>query len=213
MSGAAGGEPDWLRWAREMQAIAQTGLTYVRDPYDAERYARLRALASEIMADRSGASAGRIEALFEGETGYATPKVDVRGAVFSERRILLVREVSDGLWTLPGGWADVNQTTAESVVREVREEAGMEVRVVKLAAAWDRTRQGHPDRVFSCAKLFYLCEPVGGAPRADGLETSEVGWFADREVPAELSLSRVLPGQIARMFEHAASPDRPTDFD
>lgn len=210
-------EPDWLRWAREVQAIAQTGLAYVRDPFDAERYERLRALAAEMMADCSGASAPRIEALFEGQEGYATPKIDVRGAVFEAGRILMVREASDGLWTLPGGWADVNQTPAESAAREVREEAGLEVRVTKLVAAWDRTRRGHPDRVFSSAKLFYLCEPAdgggGGAARADGLETSEVGWFAEPELPADLSLGRVLPAQIATMFAHARDPGRPTEFD
>lgn len=207
-------EPAWLRWTREMQAIAQTGLAYARDPYDAERYRRLRALSSEIMAAGSDVPAPRIEALFEGETGYATPKIDVRGAVFDARsRVLMVREASDGLWTLPGGWADVNCTSAESVVAEIREEAEVEARVLKLAAAWDRTRQGHPDRVFSSAKLFFLCEAVGGTAAPDGLETSEVGWFTEAEVPAGLSLGRVLPHQVARMFLHHREPSRPTDFE
>jgi len=115
-------EPDWLTWTRELQAIAQTGLAFVRDPYDRERYEMLRVLAAKMMAAHTAAPVERIEALFENETGYATPKVDVRGAVFDDRnRLLLVREVADrGRWTLPGGWADVNLTAAENVVKEVR---------------------------------------------------------------------------------------------
>jgi len=207
-------EPDWLTWTRELQAIAQTGLAFVRDPYDRERYGALRALASRIMAAHTSVSAERIETLFKGETGYATPKVDVRGAVFDCRdRLLMVRELADGgRWTLPGGWADVNLTAAENVVKEVREESGLEVRVRKLAAVWDRTRQGHPPGVFSCCKLFYVCEVMGGAA-ATGLETSEIGWFAESELPDDLSLRRVLPHQLHRMFTHAHNAALPTDFD
>jgi ADP-ribose pyrophosphatase YjhB (NUDIX family) len=207
-------EPDWLTWTRELQAIAQTGLAFVRDPYDRERYGALRALASRIMAAHTSVSAERIETLFKGETGYATPKVDVRGAVFDCRdRLLMVRELADGgRWTLPGGWADVNLTAAENVVKEVREESGLEVRVRKLAAVWDRTRQGHSPGVFSCCKLFYVCEIMGGAA-ATGLETSEIGWFAEGELPDDLSLARVLPHQLHRMFTHAHNAALPTDFD
>ena len=207
-------EPDWLTWTRELQAIAQTGLAFVRDPYDRERYGALRALASRIMAAHTSVSAERIETLFKGETGYATPKVDVRGAVFDCRdRLLMVRELADGgRWTLPGGWADVNLTAAENVVKEVREESGLEVRVRKLAAVWDRTRQGHSPGVFSCCKLFYVCEITGGAA-ATGLETSEIGWFAEGELPDDLSLARVLPHQLQRMFTHAHNAALPTDFD
>ena len=117
-------DPDWLIWAREIEALAQTGLAFSKDPYDLERYVALRRLAARIMSEHTGASLERIEGLFDGETGYATPKVGVRGAVFDAAgRILMVREVVDGnRWTLPGGWADVNQTPAQSVVREVFEE-------------------------------------------------------------------------------------------
>lgn len=207
-------EPDWLTWTRELQAIAQTGLAFTRDPYDRERYDTLRSLASRIMAAHTAASSERIEALFAAEQGYATPKVDVRGAAFDDRgRVLMVREVLDGgRWTLPGGWADVNLTPAESVIKEVREEAGFEVRVRKLAAVWDRARQGHPAAVFSCCKFFFICDVVGGAPTT-GLETSEIGWFAEDDCPEDLSIGRVLPGQIRRMFEHARNPNLLTDFD
>jgi ADP-ribose pyrophosphatase YjhB (NUDIX family) len=207
-------EPNWLTWTRQMQAIAQTGLAFSRDPYDRERYEALRALASRVMAAHTAAPAERIEALFAGETGYATPKVDVRGAVFDcAERLLLVRERADGgRWTLPGGWADTNLTAAENVVKEVREESGYEVRAHKLAAVWDRTRQGHASGVFSCYKLFFVCELVGGAA-ATGPETSEVAWFAENALPDDLSLGRVLPDQLRRMFAHARNPPLPTEFD
>jgi ADP-ribose pyrophosphatase YjhB (NUDIX family) len=207
-------EPKWLTWARDLQAIAQTGLTYGYGQFDRERYEMLRALASTIMASHTGASAERIEALFADETGYATPKVDVRAAVFDDRdRLLMVREAGDGnRWTLPGGWADVNLTAAENVAKEVREESGYVVQVRKLAAVFDRTRQGHPAGVFSCYKIFFLCGVAGGEATS-GLETSEVGWFAEDQLPDYLSLDRVLPGQIRRMFQHNHDPIRPTDFD
>ena len=207
-------EPDWLNWARELQAIAQTGLTFSRDPYDRERYEALRGLAAKMFAARTDAPAGRIADLFAGETGYATPKIDVRAAVFDPReRLLMVRETSDGgRWTLPGGWADVNRSAAENAAKEALEESGYQVRVLKLAALWDRTRQRHPAGVFSCAKVFFVCEPIGGAP-ATSHETSEVDWFAEADLPHELSLARVLPQQLKRMFAHWRDPALPTEFD
>jgi ADP-ribose pyrophosphatase YjhB (NUDIX family) len=174
-----------------------------------------RALAARIVAGHSTLPADRLEALFAAETGYATPKIDVRGAVFdAEDRILLVREAVDGgRWTLPGGWADVNQTSAECVLREIREESGYEARAVKLAAVWDRMRQGHvPAGAFSITKLFFVCRLTGGAA-ATSLETSGTGWFAEDAIPADLSTGRVLPHQIARMFAHLRAPELPTEFD
>lgn len=207
-------EPTWLIWAREMQALAQTGLAFTKDPYDRERYESLRALAARIVANHTAAAVESVLALFAAEAGYATPKIDVRAAVFRDGRILMVREVVDEhRWTLPGGFADVNLTPAENVVKEVREESGFDVRVTKLAAIWDRRRQGHPaPSPFHIYKLFFLCDIVGGAP-ATSLETSEVGFFAAEELPPDLSLGRILPHQITRMFEHARTPARPTDFD
>ena len=197
-----------------MQALAQTGLAFTRDPYDRERYQQLRALAARIMAEHSGLDAQRIETLFGEQAGYATPKLDVRGAAFRDGRLLMVREaVDDGRWTLPGGWADVNQTPAEAVVREIREESGFDVRVVKLAAVWDRTRQGHvPPYAFHIWKLFFVCEITGGEARAS-LETTGVAFFSEEALPHDLSLSRVLLPQLRRMFDHMRRPDLPTDFD
>lgn len=208
------GEPKWLRWARELQAIAQSGLTFTKDSFDRERYERLRELSTEIFHSRTNESADAILNIFKSQTGYATPKIDVRGAVFNEDGyILMVRETADeGRWTLPGGWADVNITPAENVVKEVHEESGYRVRVVKLAAAWDRTKQQHPSGVFSCCKMFFVCEVESGTPSA-GLETSEVRWFAEHELPKDLSLARVLPHQIERMFVHYRRPEEPSDYD
>jgi ADP-ribose pyrophosphatase YjhB (NUDIX family) len=207
-------DPDWLIWAREIGALAQTGLAFSKDPYDLERYTALRRLAARIMSEHSGACLERIEGLFDSETGYATPKVGVRGAVFDAAgRVLMVREVADGhRWTLPGGWADVNQTPAQSVVREVFEESGYRVRTVKLAAVWDRARHVQPPMAFSVIRMFFVCTLEGGEA-ATSLETSEVGWFAENDVPADLSLRRTLPHHISRMFAHRRDPGLATEFD
>jgi ADP-ribose pyrophosphatase YjhB (NUDIX family) len=207
-------EPAWLVWARELQAIAQTGLTFATSAFDRERYAAIRSIAARIMAAHSDASFVQIEGLFAKQTGYATPKVDVRGAVIQGGRILLVREIEDfGRWTLPGGWADVNQSPSECVIREVREESGFEVSIRKLAAVYDRARQGHtPPHPFNVYRLFFICDIIGGVAKA-GLETSEVAFFSENEIPVDLSVARVLPHQIRRMFEHAGDEDLPTDFD
>ena len=207
-------DPDWLVWAREIQAIAQTGLAFSKDPYDLDRFAALRRLSARIMAEHTGADLGRIQGLFDAETGYATPKVGVRGAVFDAAgRILMVRETADeNRWTLPGGWADVNQTPAQSVVREVFEESGYQVRAVKLAAVWDRSRHTHPPTAFSVVRMFFVCALEGGSPTTS-LETSEVGWFAEADVPTDLSLRRTLPLHIRRMFAHWRDPALATEFD
>jgi ADP-ribose pyrophosphatase YjhB (NUDIX family) len=207
-------EPQWLRWAREIQAVAQTGLAFTKDPYDTERYHALRALSVRIMADHTGVDTTAVTDLFASDTGYATPKLGVRAGVFdAEGRILLVREAIDGdRWTLPGGWAEVNQTPAESVVREVFEESGYRVRPVKLAAVWDRVRQGHPAGGASVTKLAFVCALEGGSPTTS-LETSGCSWFAESDIPLDLSVRRTLPHQIVRMFDHWRDPALPTDFE
>ncbi|HXR20052.1 MAG TPA: NUDIX hydrolase [Steroidobacteraceae bacterium] len=205
-------EPAWLLWARELQAIAQTGLTFSTDAYDLERYRRVRAIAAAMLADGSGTALERIAGLFEQDLGYPTPKVDVRGAVFRDGRILMVREVSDGGWTLPGGWADVDQSAKECVEREIREESGFEARAVKLAAVYDYRRQGHRrSHPYSIYKLFFLCELCGGQARCS-LETSAVDFFAPDGLPP-LSLGRITPTQIARMFVHHNDASLATEFD
>jgi ADP-ribose pyrophosphatase YjhB (NUDIX family) len=203
--------PDWLDWTQRLQALAQTGLTYASDPYDIERYQQIRRIAAEIAAGHSDADPDRIAGLFADQAGYATPKVDVRGAVFRDDTILLVKERSDGCWTLPGGWADVGDSPSDAVVREIAEESGFQTRAVKLLAFYDRNRHGHPAYPFHAYKVFFLCELIGGAA-ATSDETEEGGFFPEHGLP-ELSLTRVMPSQIVRLFAHRRHPEWPTDFD
>jgi ADP-ribose pyrophosphatase YjhB (NUDIX family) len=204
-------EPQWLLWARELQAIAQTGLTFSQDNYDLDRYQRLRAIAVEMLAVGSNTSLERVQGLFDQDLGYPTPKVDVRAAIFRDERILMVREISDGRWTLPGGWADVNQSPGECVEREVREESGFEARAVKLAAVYDRRLRNPSAHPYSIYKLFFICELTGGAA-SPSIETSAVEFFARDQLP-DLSLGRTSPMQIECMYEHWKHPERMTDFD
>jgi ADP-ribose pyrophosphatase YjhB (NUDIX family) len=215
-------DPDWLDRAKRLQALAQSGLAFTHDRFDRERFEAIRAIAAEMIAGGAGASAGgarALEALFVAQAGYATPKVDVRAAVFRDDRILLVRERSDGHWTLPGGWADVGDSPAAAVEREALEESGYEVRAVKLAAVYDRNRHGHTPHVFHIWKLFFLCEIVGAAPGQPGertlaswSETDAVDFFPENALPP-LSLGRVTARQIAYMFEHHRDRERATGFD
>lgn len=206
-------QPKWLLWARELQASAQSGLAYAESPYDRARYEDMLALAVRIMAEGSGADMAVIEGLFAQQSGYATPKVDVRAAIFRERGVLLVSENADGgRWTMPGGFADVNETPSESVIREVAEEAGYVVTVRKLTAVYDRDKHGHPrPHPFHIYKLFFLCEIVGECEKSD-LETGEARFFPLDDLPM-LSEARTLPWQIHRAYEHHQSPSLPADFD
>ncbi|MGC9349667.1 MAG: NUDIX hydrolase [Anaerolineae bacterium] len=216
--GSGLGEP-WLTWIKQLRSIAQSGLTYAESPFDRERYKQILAVAAEIAVGESSTAHTatddfeRIHALFAGAEGYETPKVDVRGVVFRDDRILLVRELLDGgRWTLPGGWADVNDRPSEAVEREVWEESGYRVRATKLLAVYDRRLHGHtPPSVYGIYKLFFLCELVGGEP-ASSIETADAAFFAENEIP-ELSLGRVTPVEIRRLFEHHRHPSWPTDFD
>lgn len=209
---AANGSARWLTWVQTLQAIAQNGLTYSRDPYDRERFEQVQQVAAAIAAAHSGAPFAVIQHLFQAETGYATPKLDVRGVIFEAGRILLVRERSDGRWTLPGGWVDVGEAPGTAVAKEVLEESGYHVQASKLLMLYDRAQHGHPPHPNHIIKAFFRCDRRGGAPRT-GLETSEVAFFGPDDIPANLSLSRVTPQQIARCFAHLANPDWPTDFD
>ena len=204
-------EPQWLSIAREMRAIAQTGLAFTADGFDQQRYQRLRELAALLMAQGSCSEHTSILELLRQEKGYATPKVDVRGAAFVDGRVLMVREISDGKWTLPGGWADVNQSAGECVTREIAEESGFKAQALKLAAVYDYQRSGHPQHhMDSIYKMFFICKIIGGEPRASD-ETSEVAFFHRHELPP-LSLGRATEAQIDRMFHHAEHPALATDF-
>ena len=206
-------EPKWLEWGQALQIIAQNGLAYSQNAFDIERFEEVRKIASEILGSYSRIAPTELESLFQGEVGYATPKVDVRGAAFRDNAILLVRENLDGgRWTLPGGWADQNDSPSEAVLREMREESGFEARVVKLAAVYDRNRRGHPYFYFSTYKLFFLCEITGGQAIEANIETGGVGFFPEDQLP-ELSLSRVTEDEIHMLFAHYRNPELPTEVD
>ncbi|HYM44144.1 MAG TPA: NUDIX hydrolase [Steroidobacteraceae bacterium] len=200
-----------LEWARQVQAIAQNGLAFSRDPFDRERYLQLQELAATMLSTELEAPLTAARAIWKDEAGYATPKVDVRGGVFRGDEVLLVRERSDGRWTLPGGWADVNDAPSEAVAREILEESGYRARVLKLAALVDKNRHPHPPGIHHIYKLFFLCELTGGSPAASG-ETDAVGFFRVAALP-ELSTGRVLAAQIERLYQHQLDPALPTDFD
>jgi len=205
-------EPKILLWAKQILALSQTGLTYAEDPYDRERYTELRELAANMMAESTEVESETLLKLFEKESGYATPKVDVRGAVFKDGKILLSRELDDGCWSLPGGWADVNDSPSQALAREMREEAGVEVRCTKLVAVLDRHLHPHsPPTPYHIYKLFFICDVIG-----EGMELchdiSETAYFAQNALPP-LSLHRTLPAQIGLMFLHHENPKLPTKFD
>jgi ADP-ribose pyrophosphatase YjhB (NUDIX family) len=205
-------EPQWLLWSRQLMAVAQNGLTYASNPFDIDRYQSVRSIAAAILADHTLADQARIENLFAQEVGYATPKVDVRGVVFRDQALLLVKERQDGGWTLPGGWADINESPSEAVVREVFEESGYRTRATKLLAVFDRAKHPHvPLLPFHIYKLFLLCEWLGGEATTSS-ETEAVDFFREDQLP-ELSISRTTPDQIARLFEHLRQPELPADFD
>jgi ADP-ribose pyrophosphatase YjhB (NUDIX family) len=201
----------WASTAQRIQAIAQTGLAYANNPYDVARYTELSAMAASMLAGPEPQNVALATRLFSLEHGYATPKVDVRAVVFQNDRLLLVREVEDGGWTLPGGWAEVGQSAAESVEREVREESGYIVKAMQLLACWDRNKHPHPPIPFHAYRLVFRCELLGGAPKASS-ETSEVGFFAEDQIPA-LSITRTLPEQIKFVFQSLRDPAAPTAFD
>jgi ADP-ribose pyrophosphatase YjhB (NUDIX family) len=200
----------WVKWVRRLQSIAQNGRSYCKNEFDLQRYQQIEDVAAEIAATYSDGEPQIIKTMFRRETGPATPKIDVRAAVISENKILLVKERGDG-WTLPGGWVDPGESPSEAAVRETKEESGYDVSAVRLIAIYDRDRQGHPPCPFHVYKLIFLCKLVGGSARSS-LETDGVSFFDQDELPA-LSESRVLSAQLKRAFAFAGDPNLPADFD
>jgi ADP-ribose pyrophosphatase YjhB (NUDIX family) len=203
--------PKWLDWAQRLQALAQDGLAYTRNPFDAERFHQVIDVAAEIIASNSDAGLPAIQNLFDAQSGYMTPKVDIRGVVFKDEQVLLVRELADGLWTLPGGWVDVNEPPSHAVEREVFEESGYEVKAKRLMALYDRNKHGHPAYIFHLYKVYIQCELVGGHPQ-DSLETEGARFYPEDSIPP-LSIGRTTPQVLSRLFELYRNPDLPADFD
>jgi len=201
----------WLQWVQTMQTIAQAGLAYTQNPFDRERYHQLQGLAAEILAEGAHIDFAEAEGLIENETGYATPKLDVRGVVFREGQILLVKELADGGWTLPGGWIDLNEPPTRAAEREVWEESGYRVRAEKLLGVYDRNQHGYPVSVIHTYKLFIQCKLLGGEP-ATSIETGGAEFFAEDALPP-LSLPRTSQELIHRMFDFHRHPDWFADLD
>lgn len=189
----------WLQWTRKLQSVAQAGLTYSTDRYDLERYEKIREIALEILDEYTGIGHDRIRYLFALETGYQTPKVDIRASVFRDNKILMVKEKSDGEWSLPGGWADVDTSVSESAVRECFEEAGAIVRPYRIIAIHHANKHNNPLFLHTIYKIFVECELVEIRFNANS-ETLEAGFFEPDNLP-ELSFHRNTPGQIKMCFE------------
>lgn len=189
----------WTEWAIEIQSIAQAGLAYGHDAFDLERYRRLRDIAAEMIAHKADISFEKAKELFCGETGYQTPKVDTRSAVFKDGKILLVRE-NDGRWALPGGWCDVNVSVGENAVKETLEEAGVTAIAERLIAVQDRNRHNEPPSAYGIVKIFVLCAAMGGE-FAPNIETVQSGYFGGDELPGELAETKTTREQILMCFD------------
>ena len=197
-----------------LAALAQDGLTFAADDYDRDRYQQLSPLATELLSALSGRPAEELAVELGRDSGYATPKIDVRGVIFdNSARVLLMREKTDGRWSLPGGWADPGEAPSAAVTREVLEETGYHSSAVKLIACWDRELQDNPPPLpVHVYKLFFLCRRDGAVQRPAALETLDVGWFGLDALPP-LSLGRVNPRQLERALAHHRDVSLPTEFD
>lgn len=200
----------WLDWARRIQTIAQAGLTYSTDIYDLERYDMLKKICVEIMSEYSDVESEKIAKFLFDEKGYVTPKVDVRAAVFSDNKILMVQERGDKRWSLPGGWTDLGLSPGEVVVKEIHEETGLSAKATRLLAILDKKYFLHPPSPFYVYKIFILCEITGGTMQG-GTETIDVGFFEQDKLP-ELSPTRITKEQIDLMFEYLKNPEKEATF-
>jgi ADP-ribose pyrophosphatase YjhB (NUDIX family) len=205
---------EFRRIGIKLSALAQDGLVFAANDYDVDRYQQVSRLAVELLAVLSGRPAESLAIELGRDSGYATPKIEVRGVIFDDReRVLLMREKVDGQWSLPGGWADPGETPSTAVTREILEETGYHSSAIKLIACWDRDRQGHrPPLPVHVYKLFFLCRHDGAVQPPAALETLDVGWFGRDELPP-LSLSRVNHRQLDRALAHHRDPSLPAEFD
>jgi ADP-ribose pyrophosphatase YjhB (NUDIX family) len=200
----------WMKWAMELQFIAQAGITYSDNAFDLERFGRIRELSAEIMHHETGKPLAYLKDVFCSETGFQTPKLDTRGAIFQDGKILLVKE-SDGRWALPGGWVDVNESIRNNTVKEVKEEAGLDVAAVRLIALQDRNLHNTPPYAFGITKAFVLCELVGGS-FVKNHETIESAYFSLDQLPP-LALEKTTVAQLKLCFDAYHAENWTTVFD
>ena len=203
-------QPKWMDWAREIFSLSQAGLTYSQNEFDIERYKRLQEITAEMIASQSDLERQSVLDSFSMQSGYITPKVDVRGAVVHEGRILLIQERADGRWAMPGGWADLGNAPASVAEREVWEESGYRVQVEKVVAVLDANRI-EPMEFYHAYKVIFLCKLLDGEPRTSH-ETLAVDFFDPNELPP-LSLFRTNEAMLQEVFAHVNDPRRPTAFD
>ncbi len=203
----------WLALARRLQAIAATGLHFTDGIYDRERYEEINVIATQMLSELASVPVRKLEGLLHsGEEGYATPRIDVRGAVLNNGRVLLIREAADGLWTLPGGYAEVGLSAAENVVKEVREEACLDVRATRLYAVRHKVKHGYRPDVRDFYKFFFLCEASADQQPDAGAEALDVGYFAPDALPV-LSTGRTIAADIHAAMNAASNPSMPVLFD
>ncbi|MCU1644028.1 NUDIX hydrolase N-terminal domain-containing protein [Nocardia sp.] len=200
--------------ALQLAAIAQNGITFVRDVFDAERYEQVRTVSAELMALIGTGDTAQFREILAAEIGYATPKVDVRAGIFDQQgRILLIQDRSDERWTPPGGWADLGDTPRQVAEKEVKEESGLLVHAHTLVACLDRDTQGHtPKLPSSVYKMFFLCDVIDATGEPSPVETMQIGYFPVDDLPP-LSVTRILEHEIQMMFDHWKNPGKPTVFD
>lgn len=197
-------EPKWLKYARRLQSISQAGLTYSENVYERERFKEIQDISMEIIKEHTHLKEDKIRLFFQGEKGYPTPKVDVRAAIFQGERILLVKEKVDGLWALPGGWADADNTLRENLIRESKEEAGVDIIPGRIIAIQDRKRYNLPPAVHGIYKIFVECEYQGGS-FVENIETQAADFFTEGKLPP-LSTGRNTVEQIKMCFAARKRP-------
>lgn len=200
----------WLNWAIELQSLAQAGLTYSKDAYDIERFERIREISAEIVAHKSDIPIDKVKNLFCNETGYQTPKLDTRAAIFNDRKILLVRE-NNGKWSLPGGWVDVNISVGENTVKEVKEESGLDVRAKRIIAVQDRNKHNLPQYAYGICKIFVLCSLIGGHFESN-IETTGFDYFSIDDLPP-LAEEKSNAEQIKMCFDAYKNDNWQVQFD
>lgn len=201
---------DWLKWAMEIQAIAQAGLAYTDGVYDRERYERLREISAEMLSKKTELSLDKVKDLFCNEKGYQTPKIDTRGVIFKDNKILLVHE-NDGTWSLPGGWCDVLESVSSNTIKEVKEETGLDVKPNRIIAVQDRNKHNKPIFAYGICKIFVLCDLLGGE-FVPNIETTEIGYFSLDNLP-NVSEDKSNKEQIRMCFEAYKNENWKVKFD
>lgn len=201
----------WLKWAIEIQSIAQAGIEYSNNVYDTERYERLREISAEMINEKSDISVDKVKNLFCNEIGYQTPKIDTRAVIFKDNKILLTHE-KNGTWSLPGGWCDVLESVKSNTLKEVKEETGLDVETIKIIAIQDRNKHNKPIYAYGICKVFVLCNVIGGE-FIENIETTEIAYFSIDEIPDNLAEEKTNKEQIEMCFKAYNDEKWQTQFD